>query len=62
MEPKKAAYWINVIHSKILQRCKFGENDSYICKLIRNGSIEDFIISMNKNNISIFQFLRQIKS
>ena len=30
-----------------------GENDSYICHLIRNDLIEDFISYINKNNISV---------
>lgn len=30
---------------------KNGENDSYICNLIRNDSIDDFIVYININNI-----------
>lgn len=32
---------------------KKGENDHFVCKLIREYLIDDFIIYMNKNNISI---------
>ena len=32
---------------------KFGENDTFICKLILEDSIKDFIVFVNKNNISI---------
>lgn len=45
---------------------KNGENDSYICNLIRNDSIDDFIVYINRNNIyqltalSLHQFLKQI--
>ena len=30
-----------------------GENENYICELIRNDSIEDFIIYINKTNLSL---------
>ena len=30
-----------------------GENDSYICELIRNDAVENFIIYINKNNIPL---------
>lgn len=30
---------------------KIGENDSYICQLIRDDLIDDFILHVNKNNI-----------
>lgn len=32
---------------------KSGENDSFICNLIRNDMIEDFVQCINQNNISI---------
>ncbi|KAK8841567.1 hypothetical protein M9Y10_027191 [Tritrichomonas musculus] len=32
---------------------KIGENESYICQLIRNDNIKDFIVNVNQNNISI---------
>ena len=30
-----------------------GENESYLCEIIRNDSVEDFIIYVNKKNISL---------
>ena len=30
-----------------------GENDSYLCELIRNDDVENFIVYINKNNISL---------
>lgn len=35
------------------ENCQIGENDSYICQLIRADSIEEFIIFVNKNCISL---------
>lgn len=35
------------------EKCKIGENDSYICTLIRQDSIEDFVIYVNKTNFSL---------
>lgn len=35
------------------KRRKIGENDNFICQLIRNDSIEEFIIHVNKNNLSL---------
>ena len=35
------------------EKRKIGENDDYICELIRNDSIEEFIIYVNKLNISL---------
>ena len=32
---------------------RIGENDHYICELIRNDSIDDFVIYMNKTNLSV---------
>lgn len=32
------------------EKRKIGENDSYLCKIIREDSIEDFIIYVNKND------------
>ena len=37
---------------KFEEKRKSGENDSYICQLIRNDSIKEFIIYINKNNIN----------
>ena len=35
------------------EKRKIGENDGYICQLIQNDSIKEFIIYINKNNISL---------
>lgn len=35
------------------ERKEKGENDSYICQLIGNDSIEEFIIYINKSNFSL---------
>ncbi|KAK8843577.1 hypothetical protein M9Y10_024634 [Tritrichomonas musculus] len=33
---------------------KIGENKKYICELIRNDSIEQFVIYVNQTNLSLF--------
>ena len=38
---------------KFYKKRNEGENDDYICELIRNDSIEDFIIFVNKNDYSL---------
>ena len=43
-----------------------GENESHICSLIRNDSVEEFITYINRHNISVSselngQFLRPIR-
>ena len=52
----KPNYWINEINKEIPENFyelrKIGENESYICKLIREDSVKEFIVYMNKNNIS----------
>ncbi|KAK8841958.1 hypothetical protein M9Y10_026914 [Tritrichomonas musculus] len=35
------------------EKRKIGENELYICELIRNDSVEDFIAFINRNNISL---------
>ena len=37
----------------IPENCKIGENESYICSLIRQDSVEEFIIFVNQRNISL---------
>lgn len=37
---------------------KLGENESYICKLIRNDSVEEFISHVNRNNIPLDSIIR----
>ena len=41
------------------EKLKIGENDSYICHLIRNDSIEKFVIFVNQTNLNLSS---QIKS
>ena len=36
------------------EKCRIGENDSYICSLIRQDSIEEFIQHINKNSTSLW--------
>ena len=35
------------------EKRRIGENDNYICKLIRNDSVQDFIAYVNKTNLSL---------
>lgn len=35
------------------QKRKIGENDSYLCQVIRNDAVEDFISYINRSNISV---------
>lgn len=35
------------------QKRKIGENDSYLCQIIRQDSIEDFISHVNRLNMSL---------
>ena len=41
-----------------ISKRKIGENDSYICSLIREDSVEDFIAYTNRSNISLSSFVR----
>ena len=34
------------------QKCQIGENDSYICSLIRKDSVVEFISYINRTNLS----------
>ena len=45
------------IFSNFDEKRKNGENDSYICTLIRNDSVKDFISHINKLNISLSSIL-----
>ena len=35
-----------------------GQNDNYICQLIQNDSIEEFIVYVNKNNVNISSIIK----
>lgn len=41
------------------EMCKLGENDTYICSLIRNDLIIEFISYVNRNNISFTSRIKQ---
>lgn len=51
------------IDEKILedfdQKCQTGENDCYITKLIRDDSVEEFIVYTNKFNISLSSEIKE---
>ena len=59
-------YLINEIDNKaeikdideFKEKRKIGENDAYICKLIREDSIEEFIIYVNKNDCSLNSIIK----
>ena len=40
------------------ERCQKGENDSYLCYLIRNDKIEQFIQYINKNSIDLNSIIK----
>ena len=44
------------IYQNFEEKRKIGENESYIAELIRNDSIEEFIIYINKTNLNISTF------
>ena len=35
------------------EKCQLGENDSYICSLIRSDSVEEFVSYVNRTNLSL---------
>ena len=39
--------------SSFEEKCQIGENDSYICSLIRSDSVEEFIAYVNRTNLSL---------
>ncbi|KAK8890642.1 hypothetical protein M9Y10_035425 [Tritrichomonas musculus] len=41
------------------EKCRNGENDSYICSLIRKDSVEEFISHVNRSNISLTSKINQ---
>ena len=44
---------LKLSHKDFDQKRKIGENDSYICELIRKDSVEEFISYVNKSNINL---------
>lgn len=47
------------IFNNFEQKRNIGENDSYICKLIRNDSVQEFITYINKKNISVDSYINE---
>ena len=43
----------NKSDAKHVQKKEIGENDSYICEIIRKDSLDEFIIYINENNCSL---------
>lgn len=41
------------IFQYLRKKCQIGENDDFICTLIRNDSIEDFVTYVNQTNLSL---------
>ena len=42
-----------------LEKCRIGENETHICHLIRNDKIQEFVIYINQNNISLSSIIHQ---
>ena len=40
------------------EKRKIGENDSYLCQLIRNDSIEEFVTHVNQTNLSLSSVIK----
>lgn len=51
------------MHDKIFDDfekiCQTGENDSYICQLIREDSVKEFIVYTNKNNVLLSSEIKE---
>ena len=45
--------------NKFDKKCEIGENDSYLCGLIRKDMIEEFIIYVNKTNIPLTSTIKK---
>ena len=60
IQNKSEDFYFNYFYQEMMSDCpdnykinqKIGENESYICLLIRQDSIEEFITYINKNTIS----------
>ena len=44
--------------SSFSEKCHIGENDSYVCSLIRSDSVEDFVSYVNRTNLSLSSKIR----
>ncbi|KAK8838656.1 hypothetical protein M9Y10_032692 [Tritrichomonas musculus] len=40
-------------HKTFKKKCEIGENDSYLCQLIRDDNVQEFISYVNKSNIPL---------
>ena len=58
IEKKLLSIYQNIFNDYEKNR-KIGENDSYICQLIRNDSIKEFIIYITKNNIKLTSEIKE---
>lgn len=47
------------LNEEFYENRKIGENDNFICKLIQNDSIDDFIIYTNKTNLPLKSEIKQ---
>ena len=56
--PKWIQYFSKGIPEDFEENRKIGENEHYICELIRKDLIEDFIIHVNKNNIPLKSLIK----
>lgn len=54
----KSKYDECIEDSKREEKFLIGENDSYICELIRNDSVQEFIKYVNQSNISLFSEIK----
>lgn len=50
------------IDDNFIQKRKVGENDEFICELIRSDLIKEFIVHVNKTNCSINDPLKVLLS
>ena len=58
LEDELIAYDPNVFNN-FHEKCLIGENEAYICLLIRNDSVKEFIIYINQNNITLSNCIRK---
>ena len=59
IEPELRNKFTNELPDDFYEKRRKGENDSYICELIRNDLIDDFIVFVNKNNLSLDLIMNQ---
>ena len=49
----KSKYFSQIDDDSLIEKRKKGENDSILCEQIRNDSLDEFIVNVNKNNIDL---------